>query len=141
MVTSNLIITLIFGGLATNEEANREFIKNYLFFSIIAMVILGPAVEEIVFRLGFRKAFKKWLPYALFSGLFFGALHVYTAYAGMNLTEILKNWHQALYIIPYSALGISFAKAYYETDNIWTTITIHTLHNAFTIFLILCLSR
>ena len=141
MVVSNLIIAFIFKGIATNEAANREYLKDFPFFSMIAMVIVGPSIEEIVFRLGFRKAFKSCIPYVLFSALFFGGLHVYSAFQGMNMSEIIKNWYQFLYIVPYSALGFAFAKAYYETDNILTTMTVHTLHNAFTILLILCLSR
>ena len=136
MIASNLLLTLIFGGLATNEEVNRQYLKMYPLYSIVAMVFVGPLVEEIVFRLGFRKSFDKWLPYCLFSGLFFGALHVYTAFDGMTFAQMLKNWNQVLYIVPYSALGIAFAKAFYETDNIWTTMIIHVLHNGFTVFLI-----
>lgn len=136
MIASNLLLTLIFGGMATNEEVNRQYLKMYPIYSIVAMVFVGPLVEEIVFRLGFRKSFDKWLPYALFSGLFFGALHVYTAFEGMAFVEMLKNWNQVLYIVPYSALGFAFAKAYFETDNIWTTMLIHVLHNGFTVFLV-----
>lgn len=136
MIASNLLLNAIFGGMATNEEVNRQYLKMYPVYSVVAMVFVGPLIEEIVFRLGFRKSFDKWLPYALFSGLFFGALHVYTAYESMTFVEILKNWNQLLYIIPYGALGFSFAKAFYETDNIWTTMTIHVLHNAFTVFLV-----
>lgn len=136
MIASNLLLTLIFGGMATNEEVNRQYLKMYPIYSIVAMVFVGPLVEEIVFRLGFRKSFDKWLPYALFSGLFFGALHVYTAFEGMAFAEMLKNWNQVLYIVPYSALGFAFAKSYFETDNIWTTMLIHVLHNGFTIFLV-----
>lgn len=136
MIASNLLLTLIFGGMATNEEVNRQYLKMYPIYSIVAMVFVGPLVEEIVFRLGFRKSFDKWLPYALFSGLFFGALHVYTAFEGMAFAEMLKNWNQVLYIVPYSALGFAFAKSYFETDNIWTTMLIHVLHNGFTVFLV-----
>ena len=138
MIVSNLLLTLIFGGIATNEEVNRQYLKTYPLYSIVAMVFIGPLVEEIVFRLGFRDAFKKWLPYCIFSALFFGGLHVYTAYAGMTLNEIVKNLSQMLYIIPYGSLGFAFAKTYYDTDNIWTSMTIHVIHNAFTVFLILC---
>ena len=137
MVASNLLLNIISGGMATNESVNREYLKMYPLYSIVAMVFIGPLVEEIVFRLGFRKAFKKCLTYCLFSGIFFGALHVYTAYEGMNLAQIAKNWFQILYIVPYSSLGVAFAKSYYETDNICTTMVIHTIHNALTVFLIL----
>ena len=141
MFASNLFLSAIFGSIAANESANREYLKMYPIYSIVAMIIVGPSVEEIVFRLGFRKAFKKFLPYAIFTALLFAGIHVSTAYKGMAFMEIIKNWYQILYVIPYGALGFSFAKAYYETDNIWTTMTIHTLHNAFTIFLIICVSR
>ena len=136
MAASNILLALIFGGIAENEEANRQIMKVFPLYSIIAMIILGPMIEELIFRLGFRKAFKKWLPFAIFSALFFGGLHVYTAYRGMNIAGILKNWHEMLYIVPYGALGFAFAKVLYDTDNIWTSIIIHTLHNAFTILLI-----
>jgi len=136
MIASNLLLTVIFGSMATNEEVNRQYLKMYPIYSIVAMVFVGKLIEEIVFRLGFRRSFDKWLPYSLFSGIFFGALHVYTAFDGMTFAEMLKNWNQVLYIVPYSALGFAFAKAYYETDNIWTTMIIHVLHNAFTVFLV-----
>ena len=137
MAASNILLGILFGGIAENEEVNRQIIKVFPVYSILAMIILGPMIEELIFRLGFRKAFNKWLPYAIFTALFFGGLHVYTAYQGMNIHEILKNWHEMLYIVPYGALGFAFAKTYFETDNIWTSIIIHTLHNAFTILMII----
>ena len=136
MIISNLILAAITGDIAKNEELNREYLKMYPVYSIIAMVVLGPTIEELVFRLGFRKAFKSWLPYALFSGLLFGGLHAYTAFEGMSFQEALKHWVYALYTIPYGALGFAFAKVYYDTKNICTTALIHTIHNAFSIFLI-----
>ena len=136
MIASNIILSLVLGNIAANESANREYLKMYPFYSIVAMIFIGPIVEEIVFRLGFRDTFKNWLPYAIFSALFFGGLHVYTAYDGMTLLEILKNWEQMLYVVPYGALGFAFAKTYYDTNNICTSMIIHMLHNGFTIFLI-----
>lgn len=138
MAVSNIILSFLTGGIAENEALNREYLKLYPLYSVVAMVFVGPLVEEIVFRLGFRKCFNKWLQYAIFSGLLFGSLHVYTAYEGMKFAEILKNWHEMLYVVPYGALGFAFAKAFYETDNIWTTMTMHVLHNAFTVLLIFC---
>lgn len=137
MAISNILLAFILGGMAENEALNRETLKVFPVYSILAMVLIGPMVEELIFRLGFKKAFNNWLPYAIFSAVLFGGLHVYTAYANMPIAQILKNWHEILYIVPYGSLGFAFAKAFYETDNIWTTITIHTLHNAFTIFLII----
>ena len=36
---------------------------------------------------------------------------------------------EILYIIPYGALGFFFAKAFYETDNIFSSISVHMIHN------------
>ena len=38
-------------------------------------------------------------------------------------------WYDILYLIPYSALGISFAYILQKTDNIFVTIGLHFMHN------------
>lgn len=138
MVVSNLVISFLIGdgAIATNEDLNRKYLQMYPLYSIIAMVLVGPPIEEIVFRLGFRKAFKKEIIYCLFSAFVFGGLHVYTAFDGMTMAQILKNWMQVLYIIPYGSLGFAFAKCYFNTDNICTSAVIHMIHNGITILLI-----
>lgn len=143
MIASNLILTFIMGNgsIATNEELNRQYLVKFPLYSIIAMIFVGPPLEEIIFRLGFRKAFNKEILYCLFSALVFGGLHVYTAFDGLTLSEALKNWMQVLYIIPYGSLGFAFAKVYYKTDNIWTSMTIHMMHNAITVLLIVATLR
>ena len=57
--------------------------------------------------------------FILVSGIFFGYMHV----AG---STSLTQW---LYIIPYSSLGISFAIMYNKTNTVFTSITIHSIHN------------
>ena len=68
--------------------------------------------------------FKNKYIYVLISGLVFGGMHVISSASSMG---------DFLYIIPYSALGIAFALLYYDTDNIFTTISMHSLHNLLSI--------
>lgn len=128
MIMSNLIITKIAGGIATNESLNRENIALNPLGSILTVGILGPFIEELTFRASFKKAFKSSFAFSLTTSLIFGLAHI----AKFSLTEFL-------FIIPYSSLGFFFAKAYYETNNIFTSYIAHLFHNTVNIFLLLLL--
>lgn len=130
MIASNFLITLLGGELAVNEEMNRQLIDSYLPYSVIAMCINAPIVEELIFRKSIRNIFRNKYLFIIISGLLFGTLHI--------LSEILSmsSLINLLYVIPYSALGISFAYMYYKTDNIWTSIIFHAIHNSIAILLL-----
>ena len=82
--------------------------------------IIAPIIEELTFRKAFKNVFQnKWV-FILSSGLIFGGLHVITSFS----TPL-----ELLYIIPYSSLGISFAYMYYKTNTIYTSISMHIIHN------------
>ena len=121
MVASNLIINFVFkGGQAGNEQAVQDYIKYLPWLMLINVGFLGPMVEELVFRKAFKDAIKnKWL-FIIISGLIFGGMHVVGSYN--TITDLL-------FIIPYSCLGFAFAAAYYNTDTIFTSITLHMIHN------------
>ncbi len=121
MMISNIIINFFLkAGQAENEKAVQQMISSLPWLMIISAGILAPIVEEIVFRKSFKNAFlNKWL-FIILSGLIFGALHVITSFN--SITELL-------YIIPYGSLGIAFAAMYYKTDTIYTSISMHMLHN------------
>ena len=87
-------------------------------------VFYAPLSEELIFRRSFKDVFKNKYIYVLISGLVFGGMHVISSASSMS---------DFLYIIPYSALGIAFALLYYDTDNIFTTISMHSLHNLLSI--------
>lgn len=126
MVCANLIITFIVGDIPANEATNRELLNHLPITNTIIMVIIGPLLEEITFRLSFKKAFSKWYTFALTTGLMFGLAHI----ADFKLLEFL-------FIIPYGALGFFFAKALFETDNVYTSYLAHMIHNALCILLII----
>ena len=121
MMISNIIITIFFKmGQAANEQAVQQMITSLPWLMVITAGVLAPFIEEVVFRKCFKNAFlNKWLFIGL-SGLVFGALPVIT-----TMTSPLD----LLYIIPYGALGISFAAMYQKTNTIYTSIAMHMFHN------------
>ena len=138
MFICNIIVSSFSGDIATNEEANRNLIALYPVSSIITMVFLGPLVEEITFRASFKKAFSKWYVFAIVTAFIFGSAHISNFFA--LLSHGTFNWQELLYLFPYSALGFFFAKAFYETDNIYTSYFAHMFHNALCVILLLLLS-
>jgi membrane protease YdiL (CAAX protease family) len=121
MIVSNLVITFILNkGLAGNEEQVRGYIDSFPLFMIFNTVIYAPFTEELTFRKSIKDAIKnKWL-YVLISGLVFGGLHI---------ISYITTPTDLIYLIPYGSLGIVFALLYYKTDNVFSTITMHAMHN------------
>ena len=126
MIVSNLIITFVLeGGIANNEQTIRSLIDIAPLIMFLEVSIYAPLSEELLFRRSIRDIFKnKWL-YILASGFIFGALHV------VNITNLVD----LLYLIPYCSLGFTFAYTYAKTDNIYSTISMHAMHNTITILL------
>jgi len=138
MVISNLIVLSITGGsMAGNETQNREILSAMPIYAMTTMCILGPFIEEMLFRKSFRKAFQKKQTFAIVTSLIFASLHVINGFDELTLTCIMQNWTQLLYFLPYSSLAYFFALAYYETDNIFTSTIAHTIHNTITVLIIL----
>ena len=134
MIISNNIISIFFSeATASNEQAVRSLIDLYPLYMLFSVSIYAPFVEELIFRKSIKdivlafgdNKITKYL-YIIISGLIFSSLHV------LDTTSSFLDY---LYIIPYLALGISFAALYYKTDNIFTTITMHSLHNTIAILL------
>lgn len=136
MIVSNLTITLFFSGAkANNEDAVRSLIDLYPTYMLFSVSIYAPFVEELIFRKSIKDGvlsfgdskITKYL-YIIISGLIFSSLHV----VGMVNSNL-----DYLYIIPYFGLGAAFASLYYKTDNIFSSISMHSLHNTVTIILYL----
>jgi len=121
MIVSNSIITFILNkGLAGNEKEVRSYIDSFPLFMMFNTVIYAPFTEELTFRKSIKDAVNyKWI-YVLISGLIFGGLHI---------ISYITNWNDLIYLIPYGSLGIAFALLYHKTDNIFSTITMHAMHN------------
>lgn len=128
MITSNLIINLLLeNGISTNENTIRNYITISPLLMGIEISLYAPIAEELLFRKSFREVINNKVLYVLISGLVFGLLHV------ISTDGLIK----FLYLIPYSSLGIAFAYTYQKTNNIYSTIVMHSIHNTFTFILLL----
>lgn len=129
MIVSNLLIALITGGqISQNEESVRSMIESYPLYMAFQLVIYAPITEEIIFRKSIRNIFQNKKIYIFVSGFIFGTLHVLTS---------LNSPFGFLYLIPYCSLGFIFAYLYYKTDNIFSTVVAHCIHNTLALLIYL----
>lgn len=124
MVSSSLVLNFFNLGISNNEAANRALINMYPIPEIISGIIIAPVLEELVFRRSLKKFTTNIHLYAFTTGIIFGLIHVISS---------LSNPINILFLIPYSAMGIAFGYAYFKTDNILTTMSIHSFHNTLTL--------
>lgn len=129
MYVSNFFITFILHKqIAGNEETVRNYLAALPLLMTFNAVICAPINEELVFRKSFKDIFpNKWI-FATMSGLIFGSLHV---------TSYITTISDIIYIIPYASLGFAFGLLYYKTDNIFSSITVHSIHNLLATLLVL----
>lgn len=121
MVLSNILInTLSPSNISGNEESVQNMIKASPYLTLLCTGILAPFIEEIIFRKSFKDAFNSKFLFIFVSSIVFGGLHVVLS---------MKNAYELLYLLPYCSLAFPFAIIYTKSDNIFTTITIHSLHN------------
>ena len=125
MFISNLLINKFYGTIASNQVAvNNELVKKPLYL-IFSACISAPFCEEIIFRKSLRKIFNNDILFILVSGIIFGLIH--------TLSGIGTN--QMLYMIPYGIFGIVFGYLYVKTDSIFTSMTVHMIHNTILIII------
>ena len=123
MIISNLIIQIIYpGSSAGNEDTFRKNFVVAPIYSFISAALIAPLMEELVFRMGFKKIFKNKYLFILISGLVFGGLHV---------IGNINTPYDYLFLLPYCLPGIILAYVYYISDNIFTSLGIHFIHNLF----------
>lgn len=130
MAISNILIN-VFAHIntSTNQQIiETSFAKSPISTCLLA-VIIAPLLEELVFRLSFRKMFKTNILFIILSGLFFGIMHL------ANASSLLE----LLYIIPYSIPGMIFAYTLIKSKNIFVPIGLHCIHNILMILLQLLL--
>ena len=136
MYISNNIISIYFTeAIANNDVAVKTLLSKYPLYMIFSTLIYAPIVEETIFRrsikdivLAFGDNLITKYVYIIISGVLFAAMHI----IGMVNSNL-----DYLYIIPYLSLGIAFAAIYYKTDNLFTTITLHALHNSLAVLIYL----
>lgn len=121
-----MYIISLFG---VTDSVNNSNVKDLIRCSPIIIgiyvVLIGPLIEEIMFRLSFKTIFKDMIPFILISGFVFGCLHALSINSLIDL----------LYLIPYCCSGFILAFIYYKTDNIYYSYSIHALHNFITLII------
>ena len=134
MIASNLVIAIFFkDAIAGNEETVRSMIDQAPLYMLFSVSIQAPFVEELIFRHSIKDCvmchgnnkFTRAL-YIFISGFIFASLHI------LGQTSSLLDY---VYIIPYLSLGIAFSALYNKTDNIFSSISMHFLHNTVTVLL------
>ena len=121
MISSNLIVTFFTTtDIANNQNTIIETLKVAPIYTFILTVFVAPILEELVFRLSFRKIFSNNILFIFLSGLIFGSMHV------IGTCEHLID---LLFIIPYSIPGFIFAYVYTKCKNICVPISLHFIHN------------
>ena len=121
MIACSILFNIFRLGNNVNQSSNETLLKEYPIIQILLSVILAPLTEELVFRRGFKKISSNIHIYSYISGIIFALLHLITS---------LNNPFMLLYIIPYSAVGIAFGYIYKKTNNIYSSMCIHSIHNA-----------
>lgn len=121
----DFIVQSIVGDIPINTQTFEEIFNNLtIIYSIVFYIwicLIGPIMEELLFRLSLSKIFQKHPRiFIAASGLTFGLIH-------------LNSGDSILHLFSYSIPGIILAFSYTKTKNIFVPISIHIFHN------ILCL--
>lgn len=108
-------ISLISDSLQSFEDTWSSVNSESYFWVLMSVVVLGPIVEELLFRglvFHYLEKFKAgWFP-IVFSGIFFGI------------------WHQEPVQVVYTAImGIALGIVYAKTRSMKVTIAMHILNN------------
>lgn len=131
MMISNLIISgLMTGGIAENEENNRLILQAYPIYMIVATILTGPFIEEMTFRQNFKEAIPNQYAYVGITAFLFAMAHVVTS---------LDTPYGYLYLIPYGSLSLAFSLASMRTNNIYTSVILHIVHNTLTMMILITL--
>ena len=103
--------------------------SNGAIFMVLSAVIMGPIVEELVFRKGIFSLFKnKWVALIL-SSLLFGSIHLI---GEASLVDAIVNG------VSYILMGFVFGIIYIKTEkNILIPILVHVISNLLSILAIL----
>ena len=127
MMFFNIVLTMFLrDGGAANEQEVQKMISALPWVMFVNAGIIGPFIEEIVFRKTLKNIFKSGTSFIIISGLMFGLMHVASSFTTIG---------SILYFIPYSCLGWAFGYMYQKTDSVFTSTLLHILHNS---TLILC---
>jgi len=125
------IVSVVCTKLLSNgqKSENQEIVELLPIWYIISLVvIIGPILEEFIYRGIPRRFINNKIIFIIFSAIIFGISHV--------LFE--ENFVNAIvHMIPYSVMGGFFAYMYASTENITTSMLCHIVYNSIGAFFII----
>ncbi len=107
----------------TNQELLKEAIKVAPFYSFIAIVVIGPLMEEIAFRYGIIGSFKNKKLGVFISVFVFASMHLLASISSKSLSHDL--WTLPSYLL----MGFIFSMIYLKTDNLKYSYAFHFFNN------------
>lgn len=135
-ILSSFLLLFLLEGLGIentglqNDANIAGFLSDFpIFVTLLIIGIMGPLVEELVFRKLLFGFFRKYLPVfvaILLQALLFGLLHINS----FTLLEVIN-------VIPHFLTGILYGFVYYKTDNLLYPLTVHGLINSLAILALL----
>lgn len=123
-----LLMSLGVEGNAENQDIVTQMVISYPLLMGIAVVILAPIVEELLFRyylFGFISKHSRWIAYLVSSSLF-GFIHV--------MSDLANNW---MFILPYAGMGLVLAWSYDSSKRIIYPILVHAANNGLSFILMI----
>ena len=129
------ISTALYDRTSTNQEAINELLTkdNILIIPFIIVVcVIGPIVEEIVYRRAIFSVLRNKYLSIIVSSTIFGMIHI--------LTTDDTIYHLIVISLPYFASGVIYSLAYEKSNhNLWLPALVHIFNNSLSIVLILLL--
>lgn len=112
-----------------NEMQLIQLYKTAPVYFVIKACLIGPFVEEMIFRYSVHKCFS--FPYRIYiSGLLFGMMH-------MISTLISGNYMNMIYIMLYAGTGLLLSYVYEKNQNIYTVISGHAMYNLIAVMMVI----
>lgn len=132
LLISNLIVMINPNIVSDNQLNNETLLQLSPACFIFMSVIVGPIVEETIFRGCIFKTIRdhhSFLLAAIISGSIFGLLHI-------TASLITANWGNCLYFFIYAITGFILCIPYEETESIATSMFVHMLINFISVVLL-----
>lgn len=119
LLISTCITSFIMIGEPTNETSIKESFYDAVIFNSIFIIIIGPIIEEFIFRFLPYRFIKNKTLYIIISAFVFVALHV------------INDPNPLYYIWFYMMRPLYYGYRYHKTNDILVTISMHSLNNLF----------
>ena len=117
LLVSGLITNFVMTGTPENEASVMKDFYESPFSVFILAVVIGPIIEEFICRFLPYKFIKNKIVYIIVSATIFALLHV------------VDDPNAFYYVWFYMMRPLWYGYRYYETKDIWVTISMHSFNN------------